>query len=140
MEVDLARLEEQALKAGLLLRLRVNRPLSLWAIRLVVAEYIEPNKVQILGEMKAWAYQGTNGFQLDTMRVHPNASACVGHLVWAASMAWALESTPCKIVREVGSSPIDLPLRMVWGGSGSLMLGDCNEVYRRSLKLWQASC
>ena len=167
MEVDLARLEEQALKAGLLLRLKINRPLSLWASRLVVAEYIEPNKVQILGEMKAWAYQGTNGLQLDTMRVHPNASACVGHLVWAASMAWALESTPCKKARllairdterqhacllryflrrgfktviEVGSSPIDLPLRMVWGGSGSLMLGDCNEVYRRSLKLWQASC
>ena len=165
--LKLDELEKQASYVGLILRIQVRRPLNLWSLRVVVADQIEPQKVRILGEMKAWAYQGINGFQLDTMRVHPNASACVGHLVWAASMAWALESTPCKkarllairdgerqhacllryflrrgfkTVREVGSSPIDLPLRMVWGGSGSLMLGDCKEVYRRSLKLWQASC
>ena len=30
-----------------------------------------------------------------------------------------------KIVKEVGSSPIDLFLRLVWGGAGTLMKGDC---------------
>ena len=159
-------LEVQALGAGLLLRLKVGRPLNLWALRLVVAEYIEPNKVRILGEMKAWAYRGFNGLQLDTMRVHPKASNGVGHLVWAATMAWALQDTPCKkarllairddekqharlvryflrrgfrTVREVGSAPMDLPLRMVWGGSGALMVADCNDVFKRSYQLWKTS-
>ena len=29
-----------------------------------------------------------------------------------------------KIIKEVGSSPIDLLLRLVWGGAGTLMEGD----------------
>ena len=163
---DLTQLERQALDAGLLLRIKVNRPLNLWSMRLVVADYLEPSKVRILGEMKAWAYGGVNGLQLDTMRVHPNASVKVGHLVWAATMAWALEVTPCKKarllairdderqharlvryflrrgfkkVREVGSAPTDLPLRLVWGGAGSLLVADCQDVFQRSFKLWQSS-
>ena len=159
-----AQLEREALEAGLLLRLKVTRPLNLWSLRLVVADYVDPKKVRILGEMKAWAYHGVSGLQLDTMRVHPNAPAGVGHLVWAATMAWALEQTPCgkarllaicdgedqhlrlvryfsrrgfKPVREVGSAPIDLPLRMVWGGSGVLMVANCSEVFQRSFRLWQ---
>ena len=161
----LSELGEQALKAGLLLRLKVNRPLGLWALRLVVADYLTPNKVRILGEMKAWAYSGVNGLQLDTVRIHPNAPGGVGNLVWSATMSWALESTPCKkarllaicdddyrhkclvryfsmrgfkIIREVGSSPIDLPLRMVWGGSGSLMGADCLDVLKTNYRLWQS--
>ena len=158
-------LGSQALDAGLLLRLRVNRPLGLWSLRLVVADHLEPNKIRILGEMKAWAYGGVNGLQLDTVRVDPKAPIGVGHLIWAATMAWALEATPCRNarllairdeehqhaclvryfarrgfckVRDVASAPIDLPLRMVWGGSGSLMLGECREVFQRSFRLWQA--
>ena len=166
MKFGLSQLESQALEAGLLLRIKVNRPFSLWAMRLVVADYLEPNKVRILGEMKGWAYRGVNGLQLDTMRIHPNASADVGHLVWAATMAWALEATPCKKarllairddekqhkclvryflrrgfqkVREIGSDPMDLPLRLVWGGSGELMVAECSEVLQRSYKLWQTN-
>ena len=30
-----------------------------------------------------------------------------------------------KIVKEVGSSPVDLLLRLVWGGAGTLMNGEC---------------
>ena len=30
-----------------------------------------------------------------------------------------------KVVKEVGSSPIDLFLRLIWGGAGTLMRGDC---------------
>ena len=163
---QLAQLESQAVEAGLLLRLKVSRPLNLWALRLVVAENLEPNKIRILGEMKAWAYAREKGLQLDTMRVSSNASRGVGHLVWAATMAWSLDETPCKqarllairddekqhavlvryfarrgfrTIKEVGAAPLDLPLRMVWGGSGSLMLADCREVYQSSLSLWNTS-
>ncbi len=161
-----AQLGSQALEVGLVLRLKVTRPLGLWSLRLVVADYLTPNKVRILGEMKAWAYRGVNGLQLDTMRVHPNAPKGVGHLVWAATMAWALEETPCEkarllairdderqyarlvryferrgflTVREVGASPAELPLRMVWGGAGGLMVAECREVLQSSFQLWQAS-
>lgn len=161
-----SKLEKQAFEAGLLLRIKVGRPLNLWTLRLVVADSLETNKVRILGEMKAWAYRGVNGFQLDTMRVRRNAPQGIGHLVWAATMAWALEETPCKrarllairdeehqheclvryflgrgfqSVREVGSAPMDLPLRMIWGGSGVLMTAECNEVFQRSFERWQTS-
>ena len=49
--------------------------------------------------MKAWAYSGEKGFQLDTMRVHSLATNSIGHLIWASTMAWALEETPCKSAR-----------------------------------------
>ena len=75
-------------------------------------------------------------------------------------MAWALENTTCKyarllavnddalyharllryfrfrgfsVVKEVGSSAWDLPLRTIWGGAGSLMLAKCSDVYERSI-------
>ena len=163
-QCSLSELEEQASRAGLLLRLKVGRPLGLWALRLVVADHLSPKKVRILGEMKTWAYGGMSGLQLDTIRVHPNAPRGVGSLVWAATMSWALESTPCKktrllaicdeeyrhkclvryfsmrgfeIIREVGSSPTDLPLRMVWGGAGSLMAADCLDVFQKSYSRWE---
>ncbi len=165
-ESELINLEREASKSGLLLRIQVRRPFNLWAFRLVVAENIAPEKVQIWGEMKGWAYNRINGLQLDTMRVNPKAPSGVGNLIWAATMAWALDSTPCKrarllaildddhrhnllfryflqrgfhVVREVGSSPVDLPFRMVWGGAGSLMTADCREVFERSSRLWHCS-
>ena len=36
-----------------------------------------------------------------------------------------------KIVKEVGSSPIDLFLRLIWGGAGTLMKGDCYEILNK---------
>ncbi len=162
----LEELADKALDVGLLLRLKVSRPLNLWALRLVVADYLEPNKVRILGEMKAWAYNATNGLQLDTMRVNPEAPQGVGDLVWAATMAWALAETPCKsarllairdderqhellvryfsqrgfeVARDIGAAPKDLPLRIIWGGSGMLMIADCRKVFERSLRRWQKS-
>ena len=162
----LDQLEKQAADVGLILRLQVRRPLNLWVFRLVVAEAIGEDKVQLLGEMKGWAYSGISGLHLDTMKVDPKASIKVGSLIWAATMAWAIESTPCRkarllairdderrhasllryfrrrgfqIVREVGSSPMDLPLRMVWGGSGTLMIVECRELFQRTFDLWLAS-
>ena len=157
-------LEEQASLSGLLLRIKVSRPLNLWAIRLVVAKEIEPQKIRILGEMKAWAGVG-NGLNLDTMRVNSKPYLGIGCLVWAATMAWALDSTPFEKarllaiddddkqhiiltryflqqgfnkVRKVGTKPIDFPLRIVWGGSGLLMSADCENVFELNYQRWQS--
>ena len=159
----LDQLEAQACKRGLLLRLQVRNPLKLWTLRLVVAREAEANNLELLGEMKGWAYSGETGLQLDTMRVLPSAPAGVGDLIWAATTAWALEATPCRrarllairdndnqhrrllryfrrkgfsTVREVNAALWDLPLRMVWGGAGTLMSGDLQAVLSRSQRDW----
>ncbi len=164
IENGLVNLERQASAEGLLLRIQVRRPLNLWALRLSVGKYIAPEKIQILGEMKAWAYNQRSGLQLDTMQVRKDSPKGLGHLIWASTMAWALEETNCrnarllaifddslqhkkliryfqkrgfKNVRDVGSAPLDWPLRIIWGGSGSLMIASCEEVYKTSCQLWE---
>ncbi len=163
---SLIQIEKQASDVGLLLRVQVRRPLGLWALRIVVAESVTADKVKILGEMKAWAYSGLHGLQLDTMRVVPGSKYSIGDLIWLSTMAWALEETPCKYarllainddekyhsllkryfgfrgfssVRQIGNSLFDLPLRMVWGGSGMLMTSQCQNVFNLSLKRWHES-
>ncbi len=160
---DLNLLEKEASDMGLLLRIQVRRPLNIWSLRLVVGEITSKDKIQLLGEMKGWAYQNTKGLQLDTMKVGRNANSKVGDLIWAATMAWALEETPCRsarllaiyddnnqhkilqryfrrrgfnTVRTVGSSPLDLPLRLVWGGAGAFMVGNCETVLEKSYRSW----
>ena len=162
----LERLELQASERGLLLRLQVGRPLGLWSLRLVVACPGPKGTAQLLGEMKGWAYGTSNGLQLDTMRVVPQSPAGVGDLIWAATMAWALEATPCRrarllairddecqhrrllryfhqrgfqLERDVAAALWDLPLRMVWGGAGALMSGSVEKVLERSLRGWRQS-
>ncbi len=155
--------EKEASERGLLLRIQVRRPLNIWSFRLVVGEIKSNDSIQLWGEMKGWAYQNTKGLQLDTMKVDKKANSKVGDLIWAATMAWALEETPCRsarllaiydennqhkilqryfrrrgfnTVRKVGSSPLDLPLRLVWGGAGALMVGNCEIVFERSYRSW----
>ena len=162
----LERLELQARERGLLLRLQVGRPLGLWSLRLVVACPGANGTAHLLGEVKGWAYAPSNGPQLDTMRVLPQGPAGVGDLVWAATMAWALEATPCRrarllairddecqhrrllryfhqrgfqLERDVAAALWDLPLRMVWGGAGALMSGSVEKVLERSLRGWRQS-
>lgn len=94
-------------------------------------------------------------------REQGEADLGVGPLITAACFAWALEATPCRSasflairdsqrqhrrlvryferlgfqpVRELGSAAWDLPARLIWGGSGLLMRGDCREVLRRSAR------
>ena len=82
----------------------------------------------------------------------------VGALITAACFAWALEATPCRQarflairdderqhrrlvryfrrlgftpLRELGSAPWDLPERLLWGGAGLLMRGECRLVLER---------
>ena len=156
-------LEEEASDRGLLLRIQVRRPFNIWSFKLVVGEMITKERIQLWGEMKGWAYQDTKGLQLDIMKVGRNANSKVGDLLWAATMAWALDETPCRSarllaiydennqhkilqryfrrrgfnnVRTVGSSPLDLPLRLVWGGAGAFMVGNCEEVLNKSYQRW----
>ena len=160
---DLSQLEKEASERGLLLRIQVRRPLNIWSFKLVVGESISKNRIQLWGEMKGWAYKNSRGLQLDTMKVAKDANYKIGDMIWAATMAWALEETPCKsarllaiydennqhkilqryfrrrgfnTIRNVGSSPLDLPLRLIWGGAGALMVGNCKEVFDRSYQSW----
>ena len=160
---NLSTLEKEAFERGLLLRIQVRRPFNIWSFRLVVGKTMTKDKIQLLGEMKGWAYHNPKGLQLDIMKVGKNGNSKVGDIIWAATMAWALEETPCKIarllaiydendqhkvlqryfcrrgfntVRNVGSSPFDLPLRLVWGGAGAFMVGNCEEVLDRSYRCW----
>lgn len=162
----LDQLEGQAREQGLLLRLQVGRPLGLWSLRLAVAKPIGDSRLRLLGEMKAWAYAASHGLQLDTMRVLPNGPIGVGDLIWAATMAWAIEATPCRSarllairdddrqhrrlvryfhqrgfrsVREVEAALWDLPLRLIWGGAGALMTGCCEEILLRMTDRWKRS-
>lgn len=155
----LAELEAQARRRSLLLRLQVRRPLGLaWTLRVGVAR---PQPLALLGELKGWALPAAAGLRLDTMRVQGERTAAVGALIWAASFAWALEATPCRRarllairddehqhrrlvryfrqlgftpLRELGSGAGDLAPRLLWGGAGLLMEGDCAEGLRRSAR------
>lgn len=155
----LAELEAEARRRGLLLRLQVRRPAgALWTLRVGVARR---QPLALLGELKGWALPTTAGLRLDTMRVQGERSAAVGVLIWAATFAWALEVTPCRSarllairddprqhrrlvryfrqlgftpLRELGGSAVDLGPRLLWGGAGLLMEGDCAEGLRRSVR------
>lgn len=140
--------------AGLAWGLRVGV-----ARRLDQADPASP--LQLLGELKGWALPTTNGLRLDTMRVQGTDTAAVGPLIWAATFAWAMEETPCRSarllairdgerqhrrlvryfrrlgftpLRELAGGPLDLAPRLVWGGAGLLMRGDCDEGLQRSVR------
>ncbi len=149
---SLVEIEQRAAQRGLLLRLRVQRLLAVTTVRVVVARARPDQPPLLLGELKGWALPTADGLQLDTMRVQGPLTQGVGPLIWCAVFAWALETTPCRRsrllairdgdaqhrrlvryfqrlgfqpVREVGAAAADLPLRLVWGGAGLLMRGDC---------------
>ncbi|MFM8524634.1 MAG: hypothetical protein ACKOCM_03310 [Cyanobacteriota bacterium] len=157
----LGAIEQCAAARGLLLRLQVRELLGLRTLRVVVAQPRSGEMPVLLGELKGWALPIRAGLQLDTLRVAPGAPAGVGALIWAATLCWALEETPCRRARflairdddhqhrrlvryfrrlgfrgcrEVGASPLDLVLRLIWGGSGLLMAGDCAEALAVSLR------
>lgn len=159
---SLAQLEQQASGRGLRLRLLVRRPAGLlWTLRVGVARPDPASQaLPLLGELKGWALPTAAGLRLDTMRVQGTDTAAVGPLLWAATFAWALEATPCRRAtllairdgeaqhrrlvryferlgfrprRELGAAVADLLPRLVWGGAGLLMEGDCAEGLRRSI-------
>lgn len=156
---SLAAIERQAAARGLLLRLQVRRRLALTSLRVVVARSRPEQAPLLLGELKGWALPLADGLQLDTMRVQGERSEGVGPLIWCAVFAWALEASPCRRarllairdsaaqhrrlvryfqrlgfepVRQVAAGAADLPLRLIWGGAGLLMRGDCDTGLERA--------
>ena len=108
--------------------------------------------------MKGWTYLNKQGIQLDTLRILSKAPAFVSELIWSTTMAWAIEKKSSNkarllaifdsegyskklvryfkligfnIVKEVGSRPEDLLLRLVWGGAGTLMSGECIYILKK---------
>ena len=164
--LKLQRVEALAAERGLKLRLRAPRRLGVWSLQVVVARPLAAGRAELLGELKGWALPIPAGLQLDTMRVQGQDTAAVGPLIWAATFAWALERTPCRSarllairdgerqhrclvryfqrlgfepLRELGGGLSDLPLRLVWGGAGLLMRGDCSEGLERCGRHWPMS-
>ena len=160
---SLVEIEQLAAAQGLLLRLQVRRWLAITSLRVVVARPRLEQPPLLLGELKGWTLPLADGFQLDTMRVQGSHTQGVGALIWAATFAWALEATPCRSarllairdheaqhrrlvryfrrlgfepIRDVGAAAADLPLRLVWGGAGLLMRGDCAVGLERA---WRAA-
>ena len=150
-------LQKIAFSLGLVIKIQVRETLGLCSFKIVVAEQKE-NVVKIWGEMKGWTFLNKQGLQLDTLRIINTSPPFVSELIWASSMAWAIEKKNSKkarllaiydsegysiklvryfkiigfeIVKEVGSSPIDLFLRLVWGGAGTLMKGDCFHILKK---------
>ena len=150
-------LEKLAYSFGLLIKIQVRETLGLCFFRIVIAEQ-KDNIIKILGEMKGWSFLNNHSIQLDTLRILSNSSPWVSDLIWATTMSWAIEKKASrkarllaifdsegyskklvryfriigfKIVKEVGSSPTDLFLRIIWGGAGTLMGGDCFSILNK---------
>ena len=155
--MQIEQLQDIALSLGLIIKIQVRETMGLCFFRIVIAEQ-KDNIVKILGEMKGWTLLNKKGIQLDTLRILSNSPPFVSELIWASTMAWAIEKKNSqkarllaiydaegyskklvryfkiigfKIVKEVGSSPVDLFLRLVWGGAGTLMKGDCFYILKK---------
>ena len=150
-------LEELAKTLNLTIKIQIREVIGLKFFRIVVAR-ITNNSVKIFGEIKGWTFPNKNGLQLDTLRILSNSPEYVSELIWATTMAWALEQTNCenarllaiydeegyskklvryfgligfRVTKVVGSSPSDLLLRLIWGGAGTLMKGDCKKILNK---------
>ncbi|KEF41109.1 MAG: hypothetical protein ER33_13135 [Cyanobium sp. CACIAM 14] len=157
--LTLAALEERARSQGLLLRLKLGGLGGVRGLRVGVARPRPEAAPLLLGELRGWCLPTRAGLRLDTLRVQGQDTAAVGPLIWAATFAWALETTPCRTarllairdgerqhrrlvryfrrlgfapLRELGGGPLDLAPRLIWGGAGLLMQGHCEEGLRRS--------
>ena len=155
--MNVEELEKLASSLGLLIKIQIRETLGLCFFRIVIAEQ-KDNIIKIWAEMKGWTYLNKQGLQLDTLRILSKAHAFVSELIWATTMAWAIEKKSSnkarllaifdsegyskklvryfkligfKIVKEVGSSPVDLFLRLVGGGAGTLMHGECNSILKK---------
>ena len=155
--MQLEELQTIAFSLGLVIKIQVRETLGLCFFKIVIAER-KNNIVKIWGEMKGWTLFNKQGIQLDTLRILSNSPPFVSELIWASTMAWAIDQKNSeyarllaiydtdgyskklvryfkligfKIVKEVGSSPIDLLLRLVWGGAGTLMKGNCFYILKK---------
>ena len=153
-------LQNIAFSLGLIVKIQVRETLGLCFFKIVIAKQNQ-NVVKILGEMKGWTYFDKKSIQLDTLRILKKAPPFVSELIWASTMSWAIEMKAIKkarllaiydtegyskklvryfkiigfnVLKEVGSSPTDLFLRLIWGGAGTLMNGDCTFILNKMIK------
>ena len=151
------KLAKLASSIGLLIKIQIRETLGLCFFRIVIAEQ-KDKIIKIWAEMKGWTFLKNQGIQLDTLRILKGAPSFVSELIWATTMAWAIEKKSSKkarllaifdsegyskklvryfkligfkIVKEVGSYPVDLLLRLVWGGAGTLMTGECTSILQK---------
>ena len=166
MSLTLEQIEQLAAARGLLLRLQLGGAGPLQTLRVAVARRSDDQQLVMLGELKGWCTPQREGLRLDTMRVQGKETHDVGVLIWAATFAWALETTPCRVAwllairdeenqhrrlvryfqqlgfasqKDLKAAPWDLPQRLIWGGSGLLMRGDCAEGLKRCERRLQRS-
>ena len=150
-------LDKLSSSLGLAIKIQVRETIGLCFFRIVIAEQ-KDNIIKIWAEMKGWTYLNKQGIQLDTLRILSKSPAFVSELIWATTRAWAMEKKSSnkvrllaifdsegyskklvryfkllgfKIVKEVGSSPVDLLLRLVWGGAGTLMNGESISILKK---------
>ena len=64
-----------------------------------IRDRVNNNSVKIWGEIKGWTLPVRDGLQLDTLRILNGSPKFVSELIWATTMAWALEKTSCKFAR-----------------------------------------
>lgn len=160
---SLQQLEARAAGRGLKLRLRAPRRLGVWSLQALIAQPLSDGRARVLGELKGWALPQGAGLRLDTLRVQGQGTGGAAPLLLAAACAWALECTPCRRarflaihdsdrqhrrlvryfrglgfapLRELGAGPADLGPRLIWGGRGLLMEGDCAETIARCARRW----
>lgn len=155
--MNVEELEKLAGSIGLLIKIQVRETIGLCFFRIIIAEQ-KDNIIKIWGEMKGWTLFNNKSIQLDTLRILSNSPPFVSELIWATTMAWSIEKKNSqwarllaiydsegyskklvryfkivgfKVSKEVGSSPADLFLRLVWGGAGTLMLGNCTLILNK---------
>ena len=83
-------LQNIALSLGLVIKIQIRETLGLCFFKIVIAEQ-KDNIVKIWGEMKGWTYLNKQGIQLDTLRILSSSPPFVTELIWASTMAWAIE-------------------------------------------------
>ena len=93
MKID--ELQKIAFSLGLVIKIQVRETLGLCFFKIVVAEQTD-NIVKIWGEMKGWTFLNKQGLQLDTLRIIKTSPPFVSELIWATSMAWAIEKKNSK--------------------------------------------
>ena len=96
--MQIEQLQKIAFSLGLLIKIQVRETLGLCFFKIVVAEQ-KDNIVKILAEMKGWTYLNKQGIQLDTLRIISSSPPFVSELIWATSMAWAIEKKKSKKAR-----------------------------------------
>ena len=96
--MSIEELQKIAFSLGLVIKIQVRETLGLCFFKIVVAEQ-KDNIVKIWGEMKGWTFLNKQGLQLDTLRIIKTSPPFVSELIWATSMAWAIEKKNSKEAR-----------------------------------------